>query len=225
MPFAEGIHMHAIDRVKQVLKDPQTVTRVRKYYANDLNYSGFLFTQLPELDRFSITATDLFAASTLSIKFEAVAAKRLIVESSIASEISRLLRLVPEISIQDASDEDFEKMSEFYLYVRNQLSKPDTKNPNRWVAASKLVTRKRPNLFPVRDNLVINYLGIKNSRNHLDDWGIYRSIMQDEEIRDGIKSLALELQSSDIDESSIMREPELRLLDVALWSSAKAAGR
>ena len=62
-------------------------------------------------------------------------------------------------------------MADMYQALKSALSPPDVKNPNPWVTASKLCARKRPDLFPVRDNVVCTYLGLIDPKgNYQVDW-------------------------------------------------------
>ncbi|MGO2612272.1 DUF6308 family protein [Corynebacterium flavescens] len=220
MSFPAKTHSQAIERSLVALSAPDTMELARMYYSSTSNYSGFLFTQLPDDEPNAITAADLFAASTLSIRFEAVAAKRLIFDAEKASKVEGLFRKLPDVSVAEATDADFEKMSALYSFIKSNLGRPNVKNSNRWVSASKLVARKRPRIFPVRDNVVSTYLGINKTRDHRWDWGVYRSIMSDNAVKEALAEFRSSLSCDRVDHDCLDREPALRLLDVALWTHA-----
>ena len=50
------------------------------------------------------------------------------------------------------------------------------------MTASKLCARKRPDLFPVRDKEVCDYLGLTQLRNYQADWQVFRSLIGDPDI-------------------------------------------
>lgn len=74
------------------------------------------------------------------------------------------------------------------------------------MAPAKLLGRKRPQLVPVRDSTVRDFLDIRRPYSYRKDWDIYQGLMRDEEVRAQLADLpALE---------------PLRILDVALWTMA-----
>jgi hypothetical protein len=54
-----------------------------------------------------------------------------------------------------------EPMAELYESVARCLRRAGAQRSNAWVTASKICARKRPNLFPVRDNVVLDLLAYR----------------------------------------------------------------
>jgi hypothetical protein len=120
---------------------------------------------------------------------------------------------------------DFLAMKKLYLAVKPALSDPDTKDPNAWVTASKLCARKRHELFPVRDNVVCDYLGLiptakGESGNYQVDYQVYRALIGDRQIIAAIDDLADQLRAGVPGRDVRPDAGRLRLLDAALWTWA-----
>ena len=105
--------------------------------------------------------------------------------------------------------------------LKQVLSPADVKNPNPWVTASKLCARKRPDLFPVRDNVVCKYLGlIEPKGNYEVDWQVFRHVIQDNAIRRRLDEIVDEAAARPgVDVGHPNRR--LRHLDVVLWMHAR----
>ena len=120
-----------------------------------------------------------------------------------------------------ADDGQLVAMADLHEALKRVLSPADVRNPNPWVTASKLCARKRPDLFPVRDNVVVKYLGLDRPKgNYQVDWQVFRHVIQDNAIRRRLDAI--------VDEAS--RSPgvdvghpnwRLRHLDVVLWMHAR----
>ena len=67
---------------------------------------------------------------------------------------------IPDCDLANAGIRALTAMQQHYEAVKQALSADTVKNPNAWVTASKLCARKRPDLFPVRDKEVCDYLGL-----------------------------------------------------------------
>jgi Family of unknown function (DUF6308) len=90
---------------------------------------------------------------------------------------------------------------------------------NPWVTASKLCARKRPDLFPVRDNVVCGYLGILRAGGYQVDWQVFRHLIQSREVVSRLDELVSEAQADpDVNVGSVNNR--LRHLDVVLWMHA-----
>jgi hypothetical protein len=87
------------------------------------------------------------------------------------------------------------------------------------------VRAERPKLFPVRDNLVLNLLGLLPSRataGYGVNWQVFRRLVVDQEITDGI---ATAIQNARTLPGDIrVEEFPLRQLDVLPWMHAKDTG-
>lgn len=68
------------------------------------------------------------------------------------------LRDLPDCDLANAGSPALTGMAGLYEAVRQALSADTVKNPNARVTASKLCARKGPDLLPVRDTEVCDYL-------------------------------------------------------------------
>lgn len=217
------VSVDAIDFAKRqcllVLKDDRTPERVRQYYDAKTNYAGATFAGLEPNASDEITATDLLAVTTLSVDIPVLAVRRILENESIQNELREKLESLPSCSLENTVERDFPAMKEFYDLVKSLLVKADTKSSNAWVTASKITARKRPALFPVRDNVVCKLLGINRLGDRAKDWVVFRELMRDEEIRAVLSSTVSKAEA--VKDERVVRfdvEP-LRQLDVALWTA------
>jgi len=109
-------------------------------------------------------------------------------------------------------------VEELYGAVKRALSADSVKNPNAWVTASKLCARKRPELFPVRDKEVCDYLGLTPSRNYQVDWQVFQSLISDPDVIAAIDAARIATEVAAADRRLQVDQPRLRLLDSALWT-------
>lgn len=217
------VSVDAIDFAKRqcllVLKDDRTPERVRQYYDAKTNYAGATFAGLEPNASDEITATDLLAVTTLSVDIPVLAVRRILENEAIQNELREKLESLPSCSLENTVERDFPAMEEFYDLVKSLLVKADTKSSNAWVTASKITARKRPTLFPVRDNVVCKLLGINRLGDRAKDWVVFRELMRDEEIRAVLSSTVSKAEA--VKDERVVRfdvEP-LRQLDVALWTA------
>lgn len=95
----------------------------------------------------------------------------------------------------------------------------------RWVTAAKLCARKRPRLFPVRDNLVCEYLSGGRPLKTGDGWPgdfsidiqVYGYLMTHPKVIAGLSWVRDELETG---RAIRVDDEDLRLLDSALWMAA-----
>jgi hypothetical protein len=112
-------------------------------------------------------------------------------------------------------------MASLHEATKQAVSPSHVENGNRWVTASKLCARKRPDLFPVRDSKVCALLELSGVRHNYEvDWQVYRGIIQNDEVRRRIDAVVDEASSR---EGVNIGHPNRRLrhLDVALWMHAR----
>lgn len=107
-------------------------------------------------------------------------------------------------------------MAEFYESVKAALGK------DPWVTASKLCARKRPDLFPVRDTLVRDLLGLTAERNYQVDWQVFRELMRDGAVSNRLADCVTKATDSKGAHGPVRVDPHpLRWLDVVLWMHAR----
>lgn len=199
-----------------------------RYYDRGSSYAGTMFLDAQPNDPFSIQAADLYAVTTLSIRLDARHGRLLLDDGEVRVGVSRQLRgLEPHLPLTDlqsgegGSAETLLRMYELQRTFRGLLSG----GSQRWVTAAKLCARKRPRLFPVRDNLVCEYLGGGRPLKSGDGWPgdfsidiqVYAHLLTHAKVIAALSWLRNELASlTDLR----LDEEDLRLLDSALWMAA-----
>lgn len=178
-------------------------------YYSDARYAGNLFSTIEPNRPDDVEASDVLATTTLSVKVTTTATRRLLLPGPARTHVLDALADVPTgAKIDDATAKDWLAAETFYLAARDALGR------RPWVTASKLVARKRPDLLPVRDNVVVGLLRPGQDAAYQQDWFTIRHLMLDQEVRQalaGLREIA-DAVGPDRSESS-----DLRLLDVALW--------
>lgn len=204
------------------------VDRLSRYYAPNDGYSGATFLGVAVEDDFAVTAADLWAVSTLSMKIPPNAGRALIDPGPLQAEIqSRLRQLSPSAPLSDATPDVLEHMSALYNAIRTGLP-PLGKNPetNQWVLSAKICARKRPMLFPVRDSQVCTYLS-NNPRMggrpgqlgwFARDIQVLAYLSTHPLVRRRLSEVRAKLQEEQ--PTWAIDQHDLRLLDVVLWSEA-----
>ncbi|MEO2096616.1 MAG: DUF6308 family protein [Brachybacterium sp.] len=212
----------ALERTVGVLEDPRTTEKVSSYYAIDSNYAGALFLGIPDPDPTMVSVADLFAVSTLSIRIPARAARRLLLEPRGADDVNEALRALPDKALVETDDSDLEQMAKFYTGVKASLTRAGaSRTSGAWVTASKIVARKRPRLFPVRDAQVTALLGTRKRADYFTDWIVYRHLMRDEAVASNLRRLREALDGLATSGELLSESEPVRLLDVALWMHMK----
>lgn len=199
--------------------------RLATYYARGGNYAGATFAALFPNDPNDLTATDLHAVSLLSVDIGPGATRRFLEPGPTRSALLVALRKVPTIELAVAEDDDLVAMAQFYDEVKANLGEPSAKSSDRWVTASKVCARKRPYLFPVRDRVVRDFLGLTRFGDYRLDWQVFRALISDVEvIRACDRAVAAAYESVENrtaagqDRSLEVDRDRLRVLDAALWS-------
>jgi hypothetical protein len=200
------------------VNDPGAVDRLRRYYDSDGNYAGATFVEVlaggsTAPDEF--TATDLFAVTLLSVDPPGPrVARRFLDPGEYRSRLQRLLQdahLALDSDLAYADDATMNAMRELYVAVKETLGK------DPWVTASKLCARKRPALFPVRDRLVRDELGLLKYENYQIDWQVFRALMLDHDLVEALRAV----RSKAIGDTVVTDAYPLRWLDVLLWMRAR----
>ena len=162
------------------------------------------------------------------MKLDARHGRLLLDEGEVRNGVRRQLRnLDPHLPVTDlqhgdgGSAETLARMYELQSTFRSLLSG----GSQRWVTAAKLCARKRPRLFPVRDNLVCEYVGGGRPLKSGDGWPgdfsidiqVYGHLMTHPKVIAGLGRLRDELESG---RAIRVDDEDLRLLDSALWMAA-----
>jgi hypothetical protein len=194
--------------------------RLARFYDTDGDYAGASFAQLGPIDTNDITPTDLLATTLLSVRIRPRAARRILDRGKTRDTLVRKLRDLPDCDLANAGIPALAAMEALYVAVKQALSPDTVKNPNAWVTASKLCARKRPDLFPVRDKEVCDYLGLTPWRNYQVDWQIFRSLIGDPDIITAIDVMSKATVAAAAGRRLQADQSRLRLLDAAIWTYA-----
>jgi len=207
------------------LEGPRPVgPRLAAYYDRDGDFAGASFADLSPNDPADITATDLHAVSTLSVTVGPGATRRFLDSGPVRSALLAKLSDVPCVELHVAGPETLTAMAAFYAEVKHHLGEPSSASSDRWVTASKLCARKRPYLFPVRDSVVRDLLGLTQYGEYQIDWQVYRSLIGDDKvIRASDTAIAAAHQVAGTRRLQTDRD-RLRVLDAALWTYAPKKG-
>lgn len=202
------------------LNDEGTPARLAEYYDRNTNYAGATFAGLQPASASEITATDLLAVTTLGVSIGDHAIRRFLEDDQTRHDVSAALAALPEKPLEEVTDDEFVPMAELYELVKSTLASPDAKTFNSWVTASKIVARKRPDLFPVRDSVVCTNLGIMKLNYYLSDWRVFRCLMRESEVTSLLSRLPERINTRRGERAvDFATETPLRLLDAALWMS------
>lgn len=213
----EAVINHALAIAHDVTSSNEAVLALQRYYEVESDYAGATFGNLEPNDPYRITPTDLLATTMLSVDIPPIAVRRLTGQTETATRVQHLLeRLDPRLDITAGADHA-KTMSEFYELVKSSLHKVGNATSNAWVTASKICARKRPHLFPVRDNDVMKVLGLKG--NYPDDWPVFAALMADEELKTRLDGLVVEATKTGVDVGD--KRMRLKHLDVLLWMHGK----
>ncbi|MET7519553.1 DUF6308 family protein [Streptomyces sp. NPDC005480] len=200
-------------RLNSLITSDQAFSDLRRYFGIDappgtVPFTGSRFEHLAGGgDRPAaadvLTADDLIAVQTLSVKVPARTALNLL-ESDLAAQLSTLLSSIPtdiDMADADAADLAFGSAADTAWHLLGD--QPGI----GWVTAGKLLARKRPRLLPVYDQVVRCVLGRPRSfwltlhvALRADDYALHRRL------------LALR-QSAGVPETV----SALRICDVVLW--------
>ncbi len=164
------------------------VKALRDYYDPAGGYAGTTFLDLPNdpgditatsrRHHGDITATDLYALSTLDVRATPRAGRRLLCRGSCRTAVLDALAspVSADIDLRTAGSDTWTAAAKLY-----EASKPAL-GRNPWVTTSRLCARKRPNFFPVRDRVVSERL-LGLGRSYLVDWGVYRHLLRNRRCR------------------------------------------
>ena len=214
-----GTLARAKEQALSALVPGRSEWRLRRYYDVTSDYAGASFVSMGTNDRKGIGADDLFATTLLSIPIPAGAARLLTQDGETREAVNAALGNLPSTPLEHVDDQGLRDMEVFYGHVKRALAKAGVENSNPWVTASKLCARKRPDLFPVRDNVVCQLLGLLPKGNYQVDWLVFRHLISDADVRQAIDEARSAATRDGRAGDVVLDKEPLRILDVALWSS------
>lgn len=195
--------------------------RLARHYDPAGRGAGTTFLELAPVDPGTITASDLHALTVLNAPVAALVTRRLLTDPGIRGDIERALAEVPTgVDLNDADRATFAAMETLAQAVHAGCCNPKVANPNPWVTSAKLCARKRPRLFPVRDRVVCEGLGlygtpVRRTGTRRVDWQVFAALIGDPGVRERLDQLAVQLQAA---HGVRCDEVPLRVLDIALWT-------
>ncbi|WP_226346029.1 DUF6308 family protein [Agilicoccus flavus] len=218
---AEPFYRSAAERVRTALADPRTPERLTRYYNRGGDFAGASFLGLGENDPARIGEADLLAATLLEAPVSALMARALLKDGPTRDRVHELLspeRLPLDARLEDVTPPVLAAMDELYTTLRAVVPPPTDRYQTGWTTAAKICARKRPDLFPVRDEVVCRYLGLWPSRYQVD-WQVFHTVMADPRVRDELDRLVSRADESDTVDVG-RQDARLRHLDVVLWMHA-----
>jgi len=212
----EEINSHALERARSLVASPAAAEHLARYYATDSNYAGTTFTDLERNEPDAITAADLLAVTALPVEVGPHAIRTFDRSSDEISEKLRALNTELRLDTVDPAA-TAEAMASLYELVKSSLRRAGAWSSNAWVTASKICARKRPNLFPVRDNVVLDLLCLPKT--YPVDWPAFQALVADQPM---MRTLDDQVAEAAGREGVDVGDPSLRLrhLDVVLWMHA-----
>lgn len=203
----------ALVKAREVVSDPSTTDNLARYYTVDSEYAGATHAGLTPNDPATVTPTDLLAVTTLSVKVSPSAIRNF---ARAADDIAAKLDVLdPNLRLENADPRQAaEAMASFYALVKTHLRPAGARSSDPWVTASKVCARKRPNLFPVRDNVVLDLLGLPKT--YAADWPAFQALVADDDLS---RKLDQQVAEAGHRPGVDVGDPTLRLrhLDAALW--------
>lgn len=238
-PIDDLVRAHSIRRTRMALDPGVAIPSLRRYFDPLGDYAGELFNSLEsataEADPNNrLTPGDLLAVGLLNMRIRPQQARELLTPGhERRTEACRLLMLIPtNVSLREvgrtlevataAGGALLSHMSDLQDTLREAgRRRQGGRAPANWVFASKLAARKRPILFPVRDNLVSAFLSSSGARstrgegpgNFRHDIQVFAHLAAD----DGVSEL-IQCVREGADVPPVV--PDLRILDAALWMAA-----
>lgn len=235
-PVEESMFATAFEQALRAFGDEdgidRALTSVQAYFDPQGRYAGSTFLDVVPNDPFTVGAADLWAVTTLSMDVPPAAGRALLGPGPLRDLVERGLRRLPEdATLSQATPQTLLLLEETYHAIRTQLPSPraGARATNQWVMASKLMARKRPLLFPVRDSLVCAHLtagaGLGGKPGQLGwfrrDMQVFAYLMVQDEVRYRLDTVRASISRSHPTWS--LGSSDLRLLDSVLWMAARQA--
>jgi hypothetical protein len=221
-PVDDALLDRALYRAQDALAGPRAAEAIRRYYDVDTDFAGTSFCDIEPNDPVSIGPADLLAVTRLSMTITNRQSRRLLTPGDARRDTANsLLASVPDHLdlATDLSAEVLTSMQRLYEHLRTIVSA----SSNRWVFAAKLCARKRPRLFPVRDNKVCGFLGGEPIGGGTHRMGWFASDIQVLAFlisHPDIRRQLTELRDSVAADGVAVDAVDLRLLDAAVWMRA-----
>lgn len=190
--------------------------RLLRYYDRDSGHAGTTFLDLTPRKRRTITASDIVATSLLDERFDPAVVRRLLEPGPARARVNAVLQSLPDVMLATADTDALVAMDAFYRTVLESVTPPGSRSEEHWVVASKLCARKRPELFPIRDDGVRGLFGTSGLDDHRADWEVFRHVIGNHDVVHAID--AMHAAALAVDGETKLDERRLRLLDVALWT-------
>lgn len=184
--------------IRKVLQD-KARELVSAYYEPSGPFAGSLFDEFGKKAPNRFTSDDFVAASLLDVRFNARAVRSILEDGT----ANRLLARIPDRPLWERDNPvDLSSGSDAAKLWQTLMNVPGLKSTR----ASKLMARKRPNLFPILDSVVREHLHL----GHVDAWAALREALADDGLREEIDELGSGLHTH-------AAPTTLRMLDVATW--------
>ncbi|NMM31988.1 MAG: hypothetical protein HHJ10_13360 [Cellulomonas sp.] len=192
--------------------------RLASYYDRDGDDAGASFVELAPRDPDDVTACDVHAVGLLGVRVGPAVTRRLLEHSANRSEVLAALREVQMTDLLIAGPGTLEKMETLYLALRGAWSAQGTDDVDPRVGASAVCARKRPELFPLGDVEVGEFLGLRGFASHRIDWMVYRSLIGDQDVIQDLDAADAEARRVGGRRQLRVDLFRLRMLDAALWT-------
>jgi hypothetical protein len=192
----DGIVQAAKVRLRADLAAPGLAELVTAYFDPAGPFAGRSFDQIGNNPANRITCDDLLAVSLLDIRWDPRAVRELL-EGNTARVTSYLARIGTGTALWEATDGELRAADELWPVLCGLPGVQDA-------VASKLLARKRPQMTPITDSVIVTAVGTLGKT-----WPTLRRCFQDSEFRDSIEKLRLCPEADDVS--------LLRIFDVALW--------
>lgn len=190
--------------------------RFREYFSGRYTGAAFETFGASRFDPYAITGDDLVAVTMLSIEIRRTTKSGITCEAATEIELASdlvgdLLRLIPiDRPLHTLSGPEFERWlgpgsPSDRLYARLKEA-----GVHR-VARYKLMARKRPHLFPIRDTIVEGALGMANSELWWRPW--WEALAGDRSLVDDLAAIRKPPAAKDLS--------VLRTADIAVWGAEK----
>jgi hypothetical protein len=201
--------------------------RLLRYYDPNGKYAGSTFLGVPSGNHYAVTASDLWAVTTLEMKIPPDAGRRLLDPGPLRSIIEAELRaLPPDAALSATTPTLLDHMSDLYNAIRTMVPPLGKRPTNQWVLSAKICARKRPLLFPVRDSMVCRFLSSNRTMGSRPgqlgwfsrDIQVLAYLSTHPLVQQNLGDIRTRLR--EVQPTWAVDQSDLRLLDVVLWCEA-----